>query len=501
MRIGIRGVLSLLAVVVAVPLTVDADSTLASVRSETQLQLGDLLFEDQRFWESMSAYELAKKNAKPDQVMRASVGMLRSLLQAAEFHRAHQEALFLRELQPTDPKVLALYADGLWSAGLFEEAEATYREILDDDPSSAGAHHGLGRSLAAKNDLERALMEVQASLTLETPPEYHHTLGAIYRRQGRYPEAAEALDRYVAGIDTGNRSEKAEWARSEARFLRSFGSDVPLDIDAVDQVHTIPFRLVNDKIVVRGRINGQALTDLVVDTGAEQMVLSKETAQKFGVRPIVNSLSAGVGEVGFRALELGRVNSLEVATLAVRNLPALIRNPPLKGLPTRRVPDSFSPLAFGLSAIIDYRNHRLTLARNVPAEPADFELPMRVHRLALVRGVVNEEHQKSFVVDTGGEVISISLATADVLNMRPVRRIPLLVYGTSGWDQDAFLLPGVNLAFNQILYENFSVVVLNLHRPSALLGFHIGGIIGHNFLSNYRVTLDLERSLLRLATN
>ena len=32
----------------------------------------------------------------------------------------------------------------------------------------------------------------------------------------------------------------------------------------------------------------------------------------------------------------------------------------------------------------------------------------------------------------------------------------------------------------------------------ALLGFHIGGIVGHRFLSNYRVTLDLERSTLRL---
>ena len=63
---------------------------------------------------------------------------------------------------------------------------------------------------------------------------------------------------------------------------------------------------------------------------------------------------------------------------------------------------------------------------------------------------------------------------------------------------DAFLLPGVNLAFDRIQYDNFSVVVLNLHRPSALLGFHIGGIVGHRFLSNYRVALDLERSTLRL---
>ena len=47
-------------------------------------------------------------------------------------------------------------------------------------------------------------------------------------------------------------------------------------------------------------------------------------------------------------------------------------------------------------------------------------------------------------------------------------------------------------------FLNHSVVVLNLHRPSALLGFHIGGIVGHEFLRDYRVTLDLNRSEMRL---
>ncbi len=72
------------------------------------------------------------------------------------------------------------------------------------------------------------------------------------------------------------------------------------------------------------------------------------------------------------------------------------------------------------------------------------------------------------------------------------------MYGSSGWDRDAFLLPGVNLAFNDIRYNNFPVVVLNLETPSALLGFQVGGIVGHKFLSKYRVGIDLEHSLLRL---
>jgi hypothetical protein len=59
-------------------------------------------------------------------------------------------------------------------------------------------------------------------------------------------------------------------------------------------------------------------------------------------------------------------------------------------------------------------------------------------------------------------------------------------------------MPGVNLAFDALEYNNYSVVVLNLDTPSALLGFQVGGIVGHNFLRNYRVAIDLEHSMLRL---
>jgi len=38
------------------------------------------------------------------------------------------------------------------------------------------------------------------------------------------------------------------------------------------------------------------------------------------------------------------------------------------------------------------------------------------------------------------------LATADEINQSMPRKIALRVYGTSGWDRDAFLLPGVILA-------------------------------------------------------
>ena len=140
----------------------------------------------------------------------------------------------------------------------------------------------------------------------------------------------------------------------------------------------------------------------------------------------------------------------------------------------------------------------MTIGRKIPQEPADFVLPMRQHRLVTVRGTVNDQ-DASFVVDTGGEVISISSQTASMLSRRPVvRHLPLRVYGSSGWDPDAFLLPGIDLMFNTIAFPNYPVVVLDLKAPSALLGCQVGGIVGHNFLSRYRVEIDLEESVVRL---
>jgi hypothetical protein len=80
-----------------------------------------------------------------------------------------------------------------------------------------------------------------------------------------------------------------------------------------------------------------------------------------------------------------------------------------------------------------------------------------------------------------------------------MRNIPLKVYGASGWDRDAFLMPGVNLNFSEkIQYRNLSVVVLNLRAPSVLLGFRLGGIVGYKFLSRYRVAINLDKSVVQL---
>jgi tetratricopeptide (TPR) repeat protein len=489
------------ALVAAASFVIRADVTPPSQASEIQLQLGDLLFSEGKFIDSLDAYRNALKNAPSDSARRPRMGVIASALRVAEFGLARDEAEKLFKSDPHGADSMTLYGDALWSSGLFMEAETKYKDALAVVPDLARGHHGMAKALAARSRLDDAMNEAQAALRLSPRDlEIHHTVGTIYERQHKYEEAAAAYSNYVNLLPNKDHSEKADWSRAEIRFLRSFGQRVPFEADpgTDDKLYTVDFRLVNEKVVVRAKVNDAAAQDFVVDTGSENTVITRPTAQRLGIAPITYTLSAGVGRVGLRGLQLARIDSLELGSLKLRNVPCLIKNPPLRDIPMKET-EGLSPLALGYSMVIDYKTHKLTFGKHIPDEPKDFELPLRLHRLATVRGTVDGNHQANFVVDTGGEVISISQATATLLKKPETgRRIALKVYGTSGWDPDAFLMPGVDLLFDTIAYKNFPVVVLNLNAPSALLGFELGGIVGHKFLSKYRVGIDLERSVLRL---
>jgi Flp pilus assembly protein TadD len=495
---GIR-VVAVAVMTAAASLVIRADVP-QSESAAIQLQLGRQLVDEARYQDAIQAFQRALTGS-PDATREARAGIIQAALRIALFDVARSQAEALVRAAPQDPVSLSLVGDAMWAAGLFQEAEARYREAIAIAPDTARARHGIARSLAARSQVPEALAEAQAALRLSPrDSEIHHTIGAIYERLHDYDEAANSYSSFINLLPNKDRSQQVQWARAEIAFLRAFATKVPFELepDAENQLHTIDFRIVNEKIIVRAKVNNGSTQDFVVDTGAEHTVISRTMAQRNGIKAMATTLGGGVGEVGFRSLQLGRLDSLQLGSLKVRNIPCIIKDPSLRNLPSKEG-ESLSPLSLGFSMIIDYKAKKLTFGRNLPMEQSDFELPLRHHRLVVVRGTVDGDHPTNFVVDTGGQVISISKATATQLGRpEPMRRIALRVYGSSGWDRDAFLMPGVDLKFDEIHYPKYSVVVLNLNVPSALLGFQVGGTVGHSFLSRYRVAIDLDRSVLRL---
>ena len=51
--------------------------------------------------------------------------------------------------------------------------------------------------------------------------------------------------------------------------------------DVAADVHTVPFRLSRNKVLVRARINGRYTTELVLDTGATSLAVGSEV--RFGL--------------------------------------------------------------------------------------------------------------------------------------------------------------------------------------------------------------------------
>ncbi|HMJ84320.1 MAG TPA: hypothetical protein VK504_14170, partial [Vicinamibacterales bacterium] len=218
------------AIVATATFLISADSTPASEASEVQLRIGDLLFAEGRFSDSLDAYRNSLKTAPPDGTRRPRMGVIASALRVAEFGLARLEAEKLHLSDPKGPDATALYADALWSSGLFQEAESGYRDALAAAPELARGRHGVARSLAARSHLEEALGEAQAALRLSPRDlEIHHTVGTIFERMHKYEEAAAAFSNYVNLLPNKDRSEKADWSRAEIRFLRSFGQRTPFE--------------------------------------------------------------------------------------------------------------------------------------------------------------------------------------------------------------------------------------------------------------------------------
>ncbi len=494
-----------LAVVFSALLVIPALSGLAVPQSDTleaDLLRGATLSASGRYLDALPPYLKAARSDDPQVRYAAQIGVVRCSLRTARFAQARTVAAGLVAAYPDDADVLALQGDAVWSAGQFDVAEKIYRDTLSIKPNSARGHLGLAKALLSRGLMSEALDHAEAAAALApVDADVAHVRGLVFERMRRYTDAVPAYEKYVELIPGKDQGDNAVLARAKLRALRAFGRRVPYEVGgAADEVHVIPFDIVNDKVVVSGRFNGGPAIDVVIDTGAEIPVVSRATADRRGIVPISYTMSAGVGDVGFRSQQVGLIDNLYIGGFRISNLPCIIKTPPIRESPMREI-ESFSPLAAGMSMSLDYQRRRLTIARRLPADTRapDFELPLWLYRLATVRGIVGNDTETMFVVDTGGQVISISTATAQALQLPSgYRRIPMKVYGLSGWDTNAFMLPGMRLAFDALRFDSTPLVVLNLEAPSALLGYELGGTVGHRLLSKYRTSIDLERSVLRL---
>ena len=131
-------------------------------------------------------------------------------------------------------------------------------------------------------------------------------------------------------------------------------------------------------------------------------------------------------------------------------------------------------------------------------DPSGVSVPLRLTSSGFLSGEVQLEGFESplnFIVDTGASVSVISSDIAANTAMAPhAQEERMRVIGAAGVTEDvpSFLLPKVSMGSHS--RNSITAIALDLDLINEASGFEQAGILGGNFLKNYRMTFDFQNS-------
>jgi predicted aspartyl protease len=257
----------------------------------------------------------------------------------------------------------------------------------------------------------------------------------------------------------------------------------------------------------------------VLDTGSGMCVVSEKAAERLGLKPVARGGQArGFGGGGRFEIVYGFLSSIEIGDARVENVPVYIR----------RFYDEKNPVDgfIGISAInkfltiVDYGTNTFSLVRGRGADylavPRMFfknkeergplssaaAIPLRTTSSGFLSSEVRVEgidKPLNFIVDTGASisVVSDKLAGGEEIS-RFAQATKMKIFGAAGIKENVglLLLPRVRLGSHE--QEQVAAAVLDLETINETTGFIQTGVLGGNFLRQFRLTFDFQRALLLL---
>jgi predicted aspartyl protease len=271
---------------------------------------------------------------------------------------------------------------------------------------------------------------------------------------------------------------------------------------------SIRFRLASAQkplILVPVHVNDKGPYQFILDTGASHCLFSTELSELLGLRPGMEKLA--IGAAGTVKVALSQVARLAVGSRRQHNLQVAITDE------LRRVAAAIGTRVDGVlgfefvkdfSLTIDYQAGAIWFS--TPAETGNgshsaqsipFQLAGSRKPLILVPVIVNEQGPFQFALDTGASRTMLSSELAARLALETVEDGA----ATGGGGQIRILAGKVKLlAVGNATVRDHAIGVGGfLATLSAAVEVNLDGILGYNFLNQFRVTIAYPRGILELA--
>jgi predicted aspartyl protease/Tfp pilus assembly protein PilF len=408
------------------------------------------------------------------------------------------EALLDKQLRTAE--TVALRGEIEFRKGNFDKADGLYKDALKVDSGNARAHFGLGKLAMGKVKGKLAIEELMRAVELDPKePLYRLYASEAWGIEKNYLEQRKHLEEYLR-LNPQDEDRLTE-AKAGLEMLKAFGNEEVAEVDAPQNPAPIRFRKSLNLIFASVKINGKGPYDFAIDTGATQTVLSEKLATELGLQPIVSTVVFGIGGAGKVETKLYKVKEFTLGDVKVRNLPVGTFNDPL-----------ISQLADGILGTsvlsdfimtVNYPANLLELSRKRPAETVSGEvLPVWFFSNLLLLPLDVNGKRGNFIVDTGAVTTVLSHSMAAQLGVNentPGAKIELGIAGVGGFEGLVLKIPNVTFKTPKNTEVFPQVVSIDLKQISKMIGTEVAGVVGYDFFSDYKLTLDYFAAEVRLA--
>jgi predicted aspartyl protease len=272
----------------------------------------------------------------------------------------------------------------------------------------------------------------------------------------------------------------------------------------------VKFRLAGGAqplILLPVEVNAEGPFEFILDSGAGTSLLSSELGQKLGIKILGSKEGQSAG--GAVSVSLAKVSSLAVASAKLDDVDVGLVDLSHIGKTVGAKIDGDLGYNFlkHFRITLDYRKNeirfddpkRFELAgRSTAVTEVAMRLASPAKPLILVDVHANRRGPFQFAVDTGTSTTAI---TPELAKQLGVASSPIGAATTGGAHVDvtagvlqSFQLGGARIHNSTVVVADFFAMLSNA------LGAKLDGIVGYNFLRNYKVALDYPNEMLSLFT-
>jgi hypothetical protein len=394
-------------------------------------------------------------------------------------------------------------ADRLFQAGKFAEAGKLYSQIVTQNPKDYSATLQLGRIALLSNRLDDAQKWLEKAITLQpgnADPKV--MLAEAFYRRDDFQKAAAALK----GVDvSSNKLIIEQYPCLNIAKLESFKGQTPYELHGTGTSTRVKFLKTDPLPVLNVRVNGGKEVTFFIDTGGSEVVLDTDFAKELGV-PQFGAVQGTFSGGQHTEVQLGRIESLTLGDWTVKNVPTAM-------LPLRQLSEGFgvkqidgiigTTLFYHFLATMDYPRGELVLRRKDAKGLEEFKkssgkkvvvpIWMASDHFMVGWGRVETLPPALLFVDTGLMGAGVKLAES-VIKQAGIKLEENKATEGAGGGGKLKIVPYTvhQLSFGDIKEENVQGVYDGPFPWEYTFGFHLAGMVGHDFFKPYAVTFDFQ---------